>query len=245
MKAVSWRQDASGGVSEALTAQIDGVERILSLEPRSRVQHLFCGRGLQTLELARRGYRVLGLDIEQASFAEARQTGLRERLNVHFMKADPRQVAYRSEYDAVVCLSSTFGRFSNERDDLKTLEAARKGLKAGGKLLLDLPNKERLMREFEFSAPGEAHFDFETGRLAAESGSLRVYVLTELKRLIAQAGLSYLRSWGSFDGSGYGMDSPRMIVLAERPVETPRPPLREEGSLVSAIHIKGRRKSPR
>ena len=240
-KAASWEP----GASAALQSQIDGIERILNLEPRSRVQHLFCGRGYQTLELARRGYRVLGLDIDQAGLAEARRTGLRERLNVHFMNADPRQTAYRSEFDAVVCLSSAFGRFSNERDDLKTLEAACKGLKAGGKLLLDLPNKERLMRDFEFSTWGEAVFNFETGRLCGESESSRVYVLTEIKRLLAQAGLSYLRCWGGFDASAYGMDSSRMIVLAERPAEAPGRARRQEGNLVSAIRIKGRRKSGR
>lgn len=249
-----------------LKSQVDGVERFLKMEPRSRVLDLACGAGRQTLELARRGHRVLGMDCQEAALAEARNSARNERLTVHFLKGDPRQIPYRAEFDAVVNLFSSFGGFPAERDDLKTLECVRKSLKPGGKLLIDLLNKEWLMRHFEpnFWEQGEdgkgsvvldqISFNFETGRLdnhrtiVGKDGarrpsfvSMRVYTLTEIRRLIAQAGLEYRQAWGGFDGSSYGMDSPRMIVLAVRPPEGPaRRPAGPD--LPSAIKIKGRRK---
>ena len=253
---------------DRLQDRIDGVERFLSLEPRARVLDLACGEGRQTLELARRGYRVLGIDSLEAALTEARHAAREERLNAHFMKSDIRQLSYRSEFDAVVNLFSSFGFFPAERDDLKTLEGVGKGLKPGGKLLMDLLNKEWLMRHFEPNfweqvedsrgalVLDRVSFNFETGRLdnhrtlVSKDGtrqpsflSLRVYTLTEIKRLIAEAGLQYRQSWGGFDGSAYGMDSPRMIVLAEKPPEGRGPRKPEE--LSSVIRIKGRRKSGR
>lgn len=248
-----------------IKSQIDGVERFLGLEPRSRVLDLACGAGRQTLELARRGHRVLGVDSSAEPIAEARAAAKCERLNVHFVKTDIRQIPYRAEFDAVVNLFTSFGYFPNERDDLRALEAVRKGLKPGGKLLMDLLNKEWLMRHFEpnFWEQGEdgkgavvldhISFNFETGRLdnhrtiVTKDGtrspsfvSFRVYTLTEMKNLITRAGLTYRQSWGGFDGSSYGMESSRMILLAEKPLETRAPKPKE--NLTTIIKIKGRRR---
>lgn len=267
-----WRPhfDDKSGLRPAalLKQQVDGLERFLQLEPRSRVLDLACGSGRQTLELARRGHRVLGIDPVEPALAEARQAARAERLNVHFMREDIRQIGYRSEFDAVVNLFTSFGYFPSERDDLRALESVQRALKPGGKLLLDVLNKEWLMRHFEpnFWEQGEdgrgavvldqISFNFETGRLdnhrtiVAKDGtrtpsfvSMRVYTLTEIKNLLDRAGLSYRQSWGGFDGGPYGMDTPRMIVLAERLFEkVERKRESREGEMSAAIRIKGRRK---
>jgi SAM-dependent methyltransferase len=245
--------------------QIDGVERFVRLEPRSRVLDLGCGSGRRTIELARRGHRVVGLDPDERALASARAAAKGEKLNIHFTKADTAAIPYRAEIDAVVCLDGAFGQSPSDRDDLRCLEAARKALKPGGLLLIDSLNKEWLMRHFEpnfWEQPEESKgavvldqisFDFETGRLnnrrviVAADGkrvpsfvSVRVYALTELKAQLERAGLAYRQSWGGFDGSAYGMESARVIVLAERPREEKKPPKKEDG-LPTAIRIKGRK----
>jgi len=247
---------------------IDGVERFLALEPRARVLDLGCGSGRCTLELARRGHRILGVDPDERALALARAAAKEEKLNAHFLKADTRAVSYRGEFDAVVSLDGAFGQLPGDRDDLRCLEAARRALKPGGKLLVDILNKEWLMRHFEpnsWERPEESKnavvldrisFDFEKGRLddhrtiVLADGkrmpsflSARLYTLTELKSQIQRAGLIYRQSWGGFDGSAYGMDSPRLAVLAERGRDEKPVKRVEESDLPRAIRIKGRRKS--
>lgn len=271
-EALSWwrmhlAEDPSKRPHAHVKAQLDGADRFLDLETRSRVLDLGCGSGRRSLELARRGHRVLGVDPDERAFAAARAEAKAERLNVHFHKADPREIGYRAEFDAVVCLDGAFGTLPSDRDDLRALEAARKSLKPGAKLLLDVLNKEWLMRHFEpnFWERGEdgrgsvvldqISFDFEKGRLdnrrtiVAADGkrtpsllSVRLYALTELMSQLERAGLTYRQSWGGFDGSAYGMDSPRLIVLAERPRDE-RPARRNasDDGLPSAIRIKGRK----
>ena len=225
-------------------AQIDGVERFLTLEPRSRVLDLGCGSGRHTLELARRGHRVLGVDPDERALADARAAAKDERLNAHFMKTDPREISYRADFDAVVCLDGAFGRLPSDRDDQRALDAARKALKPGAKLLLDVPNKERLMRHFE--PDDRVSFDFEKGRLddkrAPSSPSVRVYALTELIAQAERAGLTYRTSWGAFDGAAYGLESPRLLALFERPRDE-RPARRGglDDGFPTALRIKGRR----
>ncbi len=248
-----------------IKTQIDGVERFARLEPRSRVLDLGCGSGRRTIELARRGHRVVGLDPDERALSAARAAAKGEKLNIHFTKADTAAIPYRAEIDAVVCLDGSFGQSPTDRDDLRCLESARKALKPGGLLLIDSLNKEWLMRHFEpnFWEQGEEGkgavvldqitFDFETGRLnnrrviVAADGkrtpsfvSVRVYALTELKAQLERAGFVYRQSWGGFDGSAYGMESARVIVLAEKPHDK-RPVKRDDDDLPTAIRIKGRK----
>lgn len=260
-----WRMHLEDDPSKRPHAQIDGIERILALETRSRVLDLACGAGRRTLELARRGHRVLGVEADENALVRARSAAKSEKLNAHFLKADMRAVSYRAEFDAVLCLDGAFGELPADRDDLHALIAVRKSLKPGAKLLLDLLNREWLMRHFEPNswergddaagavALDHISLDLERGRLenrrtiVAADGkrtpqflSVRLYALTELIAQIEKAGLKYLRCWGGFDGSAYGMDSPRLIVLAERPAEE-RAARREDDGLPKALRIKGRR----
>ena len=239
----------------------------MRLEPRSRVLDLGCGSGRRTIELARRGHRVLGVDPDERALAVARASAKGEKLHTHFMKADVRAIPYRAEIDAVVSLDGAFGQLPNDRDDLRCLEAARKALKPRGLLLIDTLNKEWLMRHFEpnYWEQGEEgegavvldqiSFDFERGRLdnrrvivdadgkrTPSFVSIRVYTLTELKAQLERAGLVYRQSWGGFDGSAYAMESPRVIVLAERPADRAARPADPDDDLPTAIRIKGRRK---
>jgi hypothetical protein len=46
--------------------------------------------------------------------------------------------------------------------------------------------------------------------------SLRLYTLTEIARLLARRGLAVERVLGGFGGEPYGLETPRMIVLARR-----------------------------
>ena len=247
--------------------QIDGVERFMRLEPRSRVLDLGCGSGRRTIELARRGHRVVGLDPDERALSAARAGAKGEKLNIHFLKADTSAIPYRAEIDAVVSLDGAFGQAASDRDDLRCLESARKALKPGGLLLIDALNKEWLMRHFEpnFWEQGEEgkgavvldqiSFDFERGRLdnrrvivdadgkrTPSNVSIRVYALTELKGQLGRAGFTYRQCWGGFDGSAYGMDSARVIVLAERPADRAAKPADPDDDLPTAIRIKGRRK---
>lgn len=219
-------------------SEIDGAMRLLTLEPRSRVLDLGCGAGRRTLEIARRGHRVLGVDADEAALAHARDAAKGERLNLHYQLADVRAVSYRAEFDAVTCLDGAFGRLPADRDDQRMLETARRGLKPGGRLLLDVVNRERLIRDF----PPGCSFDLERGRLLEARGpSLRAYALTEITAMLKAVGLSYLCSLGGYDGSTYALDSPRLLVLAERSRDErpPRHQARHDG-LPKAIRIRGR-----
>lgn len=228
--------------------RVEDVGRLLKLENRSRILDLWCGLGQETLEFGRAGHRVLGIDAVEDVFREARAEAKASGLFCHFLKSDLRNVAYTAEFDAVLVRHPHFGQSQKERDDLRTLETIHKALKPNGRLLLKLVNRDWIVRHFALS--GHEHglsFDLATGRLEGyrgpqgcrAPGGFRLYALTEALRLVSAAGLETQQVLGRFDGAPYGLDCFHMIVIAQKPKETPRPRYDDEG-LVRALKIKGR-----
>ncbi|MFH1725074.1 MAG: class I SAM-dependent methyltransferase [Elusimicrobiota bacterium] len=230
--------------------QVDGIERLLGLKFRSRILDLGCGAGSQTLELARRRYRIVGMDDSAESLAPARARGRIERLTVHFVVGDMRRIPYEAEFSAVINLRNVVGGHPSEREDLRCLQEVRKSLRPGGKLLLDFLNREWLVRR---QWAHRRAFELRTGRLDVggfvsrgrrhiykKGESIRVYSLTELIRLLGEAGLAFQNVWGGYDGRSYGVDSERLILLAEKGAEPRDPRVRRDDGFPRALRIKGR-----
>jgi 2-polyprenyl-3-methyl-5-hydroxy-6-metoxy-1,4-benzoquinol methylase len=76
----------------------------------SRILDLGCGSGHHALELARRGFSVIGVDISQnlilyakeVAFAEEESTG--EPVDAQFLWSDLRELDYAGEFDVVLNL---------------------------------------------------------------------------------------------------------------------------------------------
>lgn len=231
---------AGYGLSPKARREVEGVVRLAGLRRGARVLDLCCGAGRHAALLAERGFRVTGLDIKPDLLAAAREAAARRGAELELVRGDARRPRWSRCFDAVLNLFTSFGYFATESEDLALLRGARRALKPGGVLLLDLLNKEWLARHFEpsFAQRGEGEvrrvenrlsFDFVRGRLhnrrvfVRRSGSrrvaplsIRVYTLVELIRLLELAGLGYERVWGDFNGRPYGLDSFRMIVRARR-----------------------------
>ncbi|MDE2293392.1 MAG: class I SAM-dependent methyltransferase, partial [Elusimicrobia bacterium] len=218
------------------------------LKHRARVLDLGCGAGAQTLELARRHYRVVGMESSNEALAAVRERAKEEHLTVHFLANALDRIPYDGEFDAVINVRNPLGSLPTERDDARCLAAVRRALKPGGRLLLDLLNREWLVRRL---APHDGAFDLVTGRLDGRGfttrggrprggETLRIYTLTELKRLLTDSGFRVRGVWGDYHGRRYELDSMRLVLVAER-VETPkRVSPREEDGLERAVRIKGR-----
>lgn len=84
--------------------EVDFLEKELKLQKGMTILDVGCGTGRHSLELARRGYTVTGIDIANAMLAVARETILKESLNVEFIQADATNFKSDKTYDAAICL---------------------------------------------------------------------------------------------------------------------------------------------
>jgi SAM-dependent methyltransferase len=224
---------------EALTSrEADGVVRILGVKTGKSILDLCCGYGRHSLELARRGFKVTGYDLSSCFLKRAIKTAESLKLKVKFVQGDMREIPFKSKFDAVINMFTSFGYFQSERENLQVLKGVSKVLKPKGSFLLDIINREFILRNFQrrrwvqkkdFWMLEDSLFDPFTSRqettrtLIFENQpkkeyffSLRLYTLTEIILSLKKAGFLTEQVFGDFELNEYSIDSPRMILLAKK-----------------------------
>ena len=224
---------------KTIKRECDFVEDRLGVEKGAVVLDLCCGNGAHAVELASRGYNVVGYDLSLAMLAHAADEAQAKSQRINFLQGDMRDMAFEDMFDAVYCWSTSFGYFEDEKN-VDVLARIRKALRPGGVLLLDLTNRDYVAARQPslvwFEGEGcvcmdEMSLDFFTSRLRVkrtvmfEDGrareieySIRLYALNELGKMLHEAGFKVIEITGhpAHPGVFFGSESPRIIVLAER-----------------------------
>jgi len=218
--------------------EVDFLLRALRLPLRARILDVACGYGRHAGELARRGFRVVGVEMSRAMLAEA-QRRFTGGPDLRFIQQDMRRIAFRSEFDAVVSFYTSFGYFTPAQNEAALRRMAR-ALRPGGKLLIDhrdpsydarLPRlhwyrsgrRRLVLEEREFDRRTKtidcAQLVVTTGQPSVVERSFRLqeFSLPEWRRMLRRAGLRFLRAYAGYDGRRYRPSSTgRLIVVAER-----------------------------
>jgi SAM-dependent methyltransferase len=227
-----WRLAVS---PEQTRAEVDFLEKVLHTHPSARLLDVPCGNGRHSLELARRGHRVTGVDLSREFIAEAQSA--RGSLAATFVLSDMRQLPWRAEFDGAFCFGNSFG-YLDAQKAREFLGAVARTLKPGARFVIDtgmaaesiLPGllQKRWHKLGDFHVLSENQYHPREGRLDIQYTFIRdgrtetrptsSYVLTanEICRLLGDAGLQPLELLGSFDGEPYRIGSPRLILVSER-----------------------------
>jgi SAM-dependent methyltransferase len=214
------------------------VEKTLELEAGARVLDLCCGPGRHSVPLAQHGFDVTGLDLNPAYLELARQAATHVSLKT--VAADMREIPFENYFDAIVNMFSSFGYLESEAEDARVLESAAKALKADGRLFLDMLNREwaianYIQNDWHSGEDGTLYverreLDLATSRMHVSftivdhSGirresighNIRLYTLTEMRRLLERAGMRVTEVFGGFDGEAYAISTRRMILCAQK-----------------------------
>lgn len=122
-------------------AEVDRALAMLGASGSERVLDLACGTGRHTLELARRGFSVVGVDIARDLLDIAESDAAGESLEASFVEADLRELDFEDEFDFVLSLNDgAVGYFETEEENRRTFEVVARALRSGGGHLMQLPN---------------------------------------------------------------------------------------------------------
>jgi SAM-dependent methyltransferase len=225
--------------SASTETEVDFMVRELDLRPQATVLDLACGHGRHAIELASRGFRVTGLDNNGAFLEEARKSAKQAKVEVRWLHEDMREIPYSEEFDAVGCLFSSFGYLESDEEDEKVMAGVVRSLKPGGRLLLDVRNRDRIIRNYRDKTWDEfrdgtivlctTRFDSITGRNIEEyrrirkdgssdvtRAAIRLYTVPELTGMMRRAGLQIRNVFGGCDSSEFTFESKRTLVIAEK-----------------------------
>ena len=101
---------------------------------------LACGTGGPTIQLAKHGYRVVGLDISREMIEIAAEKAKDKELDVNFIVDDMRNLRFNKEFDAVTLLFTSVNYNLRDEDMVDTFKGVYKSLRNGGVFILDAPN---------------------------------------------------------------------------------------------------------
>jgi len=91
---------------------------------------------------------VTGLDLSEYMLGVAEERGHAAGLAIRWVQADMRRPP-QGPFDLVLNLFTSFGYFADEPDDRRVATAAATMLDPGGRLLIELINGERVMKNFQ------------------------------------------------------------------------------------------------
>lgn len=224
---------------QATQAEAEFVINCMNLAPGAQVLDLGCGYGRHAMELAARGFHVVGLDLSTPLLVRGGEEANRRGLTINFVRGDMRELEFENQFDATYCLFSTFGYFDDETNK-KTLQNVAKALKPGGKVLVEILNRDYVIADLPTRVWWEGdgcvvleevelnYFSsriavnrsvvFDDGRQLEQEISVRAYSLHEVGKLMHAAGFRVLEVSGGYQTRGrfFGNQSRHIIVLAER-----------------------------
>lgn len=220
--------------------QIDFIEKTLGLTSGVRILDIPCGHGRHSVELARRGHTVTGVDINSFFLEKAHETAVATNISLRLKKMDMREIQFKDEFDVALNLFTAIGYFDNDEDDQRILHNIFKALKKDGVFILDFLNANWIARNFK----GKEWRELSDGSLLLEErthdpirgrnmdrrilvprngmpielpkSQVRTYTPYELVCLGQKAGLSLMKAFGDFNGSPLTNQSRRVILFFKK-----------------------------
>jgi len=108
--------------------------------PVTSVLDVACGTFAIDLRLVKRGYEVVGRDLSAAMLRTGSKNLQEAGRSADIARGDMRTLRFPRTFDAVLCLGTAFNYLVDPADIRKALGTARRHLRPGGLLVLDLTN---------------------------------------------------------------------------------------------------------
>jgi len=221
---------------ERFAAASQEVDQILLLTKPvgPRVLDLCCGPGRHSVEFAKRGLSVTGVDRSAFLLGKARESSDA----VEWVQQDMREFSRPGSFDMVCCLFTSFGYFADDEENQAVLKNIHASLGPAGVFVIDVLGKERLAR-IRQDAICTDHPDgiqwLQRPRICDDWTRIRnewtlikdghartfrfehfVYSGRELKDMLLQCGFSSVRLFGNFRGNPYDVGAERLVAVAQR-----------------------------
>ena len=195
-----------------------------------------CGKGRHSKVLADMGFDVSGIDLSEASIAEAM---LDESDNLHFYQHDMRNLFRINYYDYAFNFFTSFGYFKKQRDHNNAIRTITQSIKPQGIFVIDYlnvqyvsdrlePNVTIVVDEVNFYITkweDEANFykqiKISEGLKAVSEHSyterVAKFSLEDFTQMLARQQTKVIAVFGDYDLGNYDVKrSPRMIIVATK-----------------------------
>lgn len=222
---------------EQTQQEADFLVNIFPLGIKSHLLDIPCGNGRHSLEMASRGYSMVGIDFSREFIRDAQNQSEKASLPIEWVIGDMRQLTWEKFFDGAFCLGNSFGYLSHN-DTIAFLAALSRSLKPGGYFVLDtsmvaeslLFNLEEhdweqvediyLLMEHHYNSTNSClqteYLFLHNGKFETRTSWHQIYTVAELQRLLEQSGLSTRALYSSLDLAPFELGSSHLLLVAEK-----------------------------
>ena len=185
------------------------------LQKGNKLLDLACGHGRHSILLGELGIEVCGIDMNSKFIEMGKELADKKSVNIDFIEGDILKMDYTCEFDTILLLYNSFGFFNKEDGKLLTSSIS-KALKLGGRLFLDIKNKDNILNEINPSLITEKGEDLMIDRFSYNSNigtitnkriyikdgkrydtpfTMQLYNFTEIKEIMATSKLKIIKKF--------------------------------------------------
>jgi SAM-dependent methyltransferase len=219
---------------EFTTSQVELLELNLELKSNDQIFDVCCGKGRHAIALARKGYSITALDFVPSYTDFIQKISNVEDLSIQTFTMDVRQISFEHQFDKAYLMFTSFGYFSDKENE-HLLFQLKQSLKKGGLLLIDIENRDYILKNFIYEKWREKEFGlllerhrffpetsrqttrriqyFKDGTQKESLRDLRLYSLHELLHIAHKAGFKLVKTLGDYNGKPFQINSPRIITV--------------------------------
>ncbi len=129
------------GFTLGTLGECDFIEREIGQDKGVKILDIGCGTGRHAIELARRGYDVVGVDLSESQLRRALEKAEAAGLRIDFRRQDARELSFASEFDlAIMLCEGAFPLMETDEMNFQILRGAARALKPKGKLIFTTLN---------------------------------------------------------------------------------------------------------
>jgi len=232
--------------SERMAELLPSVLERYGLKPET-ILDLACGEGTFAVRMAKKGFKVTGVDLSPHLLRFARERDKKENVDVEFLLQDMRSLPFEERYDLVTCWYDSLNYLLEMEELERAFAGVYRALKRGGLFIFDMNTiyglaviwqrhpcyvQQDSSELFEIHRPS---YDFEkniatlriTGFIKEGNGWARIdeehkergYSLEEIRQCLKGVGLKELACWGNLrELSEPEPDSGRVWFVARKQI---------------------------
>jgi 2-polyprenyl-3-methyl-5-hydroxy-6-metoxy-1,4-benzoquinol methylase len=228
--------------TQGTLTEVDFLEKEIEQNRNIHILDIGCGTGRHSIELARRGYSVKGIDLSDNMLNRAKEKAIEAGVSIDFQLADARSFHYPEQFGLVIMLcEGAFSLMETDEMNFSILRNAIEALKPGGKFIFTclnalFPLYHSVKELVDSGTQGlhEGNFDvmqfrdFSTYTIPDDDGkemvlkcNERYYAPSEITFMLKQLGVSKVDVFGGEIGAfernrPLKTDDYELLVIAEK-----------------------------
>lgn len=121
--------------------EVNFLEKEFNYDKSIEILDIGCGTGRHSIELAKRGYNLTGLDLSESMLKKAKDNALKANVQIDFICSDARNFSFPGKFDAAIMLcEGGFSLMETDEMNFKILSNAYNSLKPGSKFIFSTLN---------------------------------------------------------------------------------------------------------